>query len=331
LDAFDEDSVQCAVDYLVEAGALEEVGVVYTGELSPAEGRRFQSQIAFFSNFVYPGGSLRRQTFEDAVHIGHEYQVRMKRAHAAIFGLSRIGSQLIRALVLAGLGKVTAVDSGTVGDAEVYSDAWFTSEQEGITRREAAYHLAAAVDPSVEVATAAYPSDSAGFSALLADVDFAVLCPDYYNPAEYDTFNQSALATKVPWTSARVSGFEFHIGPTIIPFETPCYKCYDLRQKSNLPDFAEYEVVEEFLKSGRLRATALAICPGAGLLALEVLKAITWFTAPATCAHLYSLSLLTMESKLHPVLKVPRCPACSRTVTRPTIHAWQQSRIEGLS
>ena len=119
------------------------------------------------------------------------------------------------------------------------------------------------------------------------------------------------------------------MGPTIVPYETACYECFNLRQKSNVPDIAEYQVVEQFQRTNRLSSDWLAFTPGAGLLALEVLKAITWFMPPAGYAHLYSLNLLTMESKRHPVLKIPRCPACGRPAQpRPTIRAWQQSTVE---
>jgi bacteriocin biosynthesis cyclodehydratase domain-containing protein len=195
-----------------------------------------------------------------------------------------------------------------------------------MNRAEAARCLAMSLNPAVKFEAVSEPIESAGLQESLAKTDFAVLCRDDFNPAEYEAFNHAALASKTSWTSARMSGFEFQIGPTIIPFETACFQCFDLRQKSNVPDFAEYKIVEDFLKKDRLRAESLAFTPGVGLLALEVLKAITWFMAPATRAHLYSLNLLTMESKLHPILKIPRCPACGRPAKpRPTIHAWQQS------
>jgi bacteriocin biosynthesis cyclodehydratase domain-containing protein len=134
------------------------------------------------------------------------------------------------------------------------------------------------------------------------------------------------------WTSARFAGFEFHIGPTVIPGETPCYECFRLRINSNVPDYSEHMLLEEYRKHHRLREATLAFTPAAGLLALEVLKGVTWFAAPATYAHLYVLNLLTMQSELHPILKIPRCPTCGRpAMPRPTIHAWQQTQKDPLS
>lgn len=107
------------------------------------------------------------------------------------------------------------------------------------------------------------------------------------------------------WTSCRLFGFDFDIGPTVIPHSTPCFHCFDLRQKSNLPDYEEHLVLEGLLKQNQLRCGALAVTPGIGLVALEVVKALTHFMEPASYAHLCSLNLLTLELKRLPVLKIP--------------------------
>jgi bacteriocin biosynthesis cyclodehydratase domain-containing protein len=329
LETVGEESVHEALRYLLEAGALERAVTGDSGPMPSTEMRRYQPQIAFLSHFVAPAEVPGGEFGPGMPRSGLEYQERIQQAHVVVFGVGRLGSQLIRALVLAGVGKITAVDSEPVSDAELKSDSWFTVDQEGHNRAEAACRLAAIANPEVHIQAAPEPAEIGELQERLVDSDFAILCRDHFNPAEYEMFNLAALATKKSWTSARIAGFEFQIGPTVIPFQTACYRCFDLRQKSNLPDLAEYEILENFLKKDRLRPEALAFTPGTGLVALEVLKAITWFMAPATCSHLFTLDLLTMESKLHPVLKIPRCPACGRPAqARPTIHAWQQSHIE---
>jgi bacteriocin biosynthesis cyclodehydratase domain-containing protein len=323
LDGFNEETVGETLDYLLNAGALERVGQNHNGILSAAEAQRFQPQISFLSHFIAPAGV---PAADSVPRSGLEYQERIKRSRVKVFGLGRLGSPLVRALTLAGVGEITGIDSEQVGDRDLNSDAWFTTDHARMNRAEAARCLAMSLNPAVKFEAVSEPIESAELQESLAKTDFAVLCRDDFNPAEYEAFNHAALASKTSWTSARMSGFEFQIGPTVIPFETACFQCFDLRQKSNVPDFAEYKIVEDFLKKDRLRPESLAFTPGVGLLALEVLKAITWFMAPATRAHLYSLNLLTMESKLHPILKIPRCPACGRPAKpRPTIHAWQQS------
>jgi molybdopterin-synthase adenylyltransferase len=329
LGSFSEDSVLHALGYLLEKGALEPADADEDETLSPSKAARYHSQTAFFSHFAVPEQKPGQDSLPGMPKSGLDYQDRVRQAHIVVFGLGRIGSQLVRSLALAGIGKITAVDSDPVDEADLSCDAWFSADQRGASRAEAVCRLVADANSDTRIEAAPEAADMDRLQALLADSDFGVLCRDDFNPAEYETFNQAALAAKKSWTSARLAGFEFQIGPTVIPFQTACYQCLDLRQKSNLPDFDEYVVVEEFLKKHHLRREALAFTPGAGLVALEVLKAITWFMAPATSSHLYTLNLLTMESKLHPVLKIPRCPACGRPgQPRPTIHAWQQSAVE---
>lgn len=326
-----EEAVHQALEYLLEVGALEPAAPD-AGPLSPAEIKRHQPQVAFFDQFVAPDGTPSVGSWPGYPRSGLEYQARLKQAHVTVLGLGRLGSQLVHALALAGVGTITAVDSEPVGEVETSCDSWFSAEWAGLPRSEAARRMVSTTNPDVALVAAPEPSQPGELRALLADSDVAVLCRDDINPTEYEALNAAALAARTTWTSARLSGLELQIGPTVVPFETACYTCFDLRRKSNLADLGEYRIVEEFLRRHRLRPTMLAFTPGANLLALEVLKALTWFMAPATCAHLYSLNLMTMESKLHPVLKLPRCTACGRPAQpRPTIHAWQQSAASGLA
>jgi molybdopterin-synthase adenylyltransferase len=336
LDDVGEEAVHEALERLLEAGALERADAgtetEHATSLPPAERERLRSQIAFFSHFVVPPGTPGTEAQSDLPRSGLEYQARLARARVLVVGLGRLGSHLARALACAGVGTLSLVDSSIVSETDLQADAWFTRELTGRHRAEAVRDLIDALNPAVRVSLAQEPADLDAWRALLAGVDFAVLCRDDVNPAEYDVFNRAALASKTTWTSARLSGFELHIGPTVLPYETACYTCFDLRQKSHVPDIAEHHIVEAFQKTGRLRPEALAFTPGTGLLALEVLKAISWFMPPATYAHLYVLNLLTMESTLHPVLKLPRCAACGRPAKpRPTIHTWQQSHLDPVS
>jgi thiazole/oxazole-forming peptide maturase SagC family component len=327
LSSFGEDSVKGTLEYLLKVGALERANTVIDTSFTTVELGRYRPQISFLSHFVASDQTTNAGSSQTLPMSGLDYQKRIQQTHVTVFGVGRIGSQLIRSLVVAGVGKITAVDNEQVGEADIYSDAWFTADQEGGNRAEAVQHLAISSNPAVQVEAVPEPADRETLEAILARSDFAVLCHDHFNPVQYEMFNQAALIVKKSWTSARLSGFEFQIGPTIIPFQTSCYLCFDLRYKSNLQDFTEYQMVEDFLKMNRLQNEALAFTPGVGLLALEVLKAITWFMAPATCSHLYTMNLLTLESKLHPVLKIPRCSSCGRpSQSRPTIHAWQTSK-----
>jgi bacteriocin biosynthesis cyclodehydratase domain-containing protein len=321
----EEQAVGVVVGYLVGIGVLRVVTDRANGALSPDERRRLRSQIAFLEHFVPPDPPPGVADQNGDPRSGAEFQHRLRQARVVILGLGRIGSNLLRDLVLAGVGAVVGVDAEPVGEHDVGSDAWFTAEHAGRARSEAAIELVAATSTAVEYRPAPEPTDSAALAALLGSGTFTVLCRDGYRPSEYRAVNRAALERAVPWTSARLTGLEFEIGPTVLPGHTACFECADLRQKSNLGDLAEHRIVEEFLDTGRLHPEVPAFTPGVSLLSLEVIKALSWFAAPVTCSSLYTLDLLRMQSRLHPVLKLPRCAVCGRPArARPTIHAWQQ-------
>jgi bacteriocin biosynthesis cyclodehydratase domain-containing protein len=172
-------------------------------------------------------------------------------------------------------------------------------------------------------------TDEAVLERTLAASSFAVVCTDVHDPGLLERVNRLALAHRLPWTTARALGLEFRIGPTILPGETACHTCLTLRIASNAPSEREHRLVEDWQRTARLKPVALALTPGVDLLVLEVVKAITWFTAPACYGHLYTLDLVTMEGRRRPVLRIPRCPDCGRPAAgRPTINAWQQSAPE---
>jgi bacteriocin biosynthesis cyclodehydratase domain-containing protein len=333
LASFGQEAVHDSLQRLVEGNVLELADQRGTGILLPEEGRRFRRQIAFFSHFVAPFDTgTNCSPVGELPRKGIEFQEYLRRARVIIFGMGRLGSQLVRSLAVAGVGTITAVDSETLVEDDLANDAGFTAQLLGVNRAEATGRMLGEFDATLTFRAVPEPINHAALLQLLSDYNFAVLCPDIYDPNDYEEFNRAAMAAKITWTSARLAGFEFHVGPTVIPGQTSCYECLRLRVNSNVLDYDEHVLLENSRKHSKLPEEALAITPGAGLLALEVVKALTWFTPPATCSHLYSLNLLTLQSELHPILKIPRCPVCGRSaMPRPTIHAWQQTRVDPLS
>jgi bacteriocin biosynthesis cyclodehydratase domain-containing protein len=322
---FGEERVMDVLNQLNEAAVLEDTTQTSSGLLSQAERLHYQEQVTFFSHFaspVKPGTSV---PWPDVPGTGLEYQERLKQARVAIFGLGRLGSRLVRELALAGVGQITGIDNDQVSAGDINSGAWYSAEHLGNARCDATHELVSGCNPWVEFLAIAKTIGSIDeIASLLTDHEFAILSRDHFNPEEYDRFNQACLQKNVHWTSCRIIGFEFNIGPTVIPYETPCYKCFDLRQKGNLTDYEEYLLLENFLKTNTLHSGMLNVIPGIGLTALEVIKELTLFVEPATYAHLYSVNLLSLESRRHPILKIPRCTHCGRpSQGQPTIQVWQ--------
>jgi bacteriocin biosynthesis cyclodehydratase domain-containing protein len=284
--------------------------------------------LTFFSHFTTAAQIAAPAGDYGIPHSALEYQEMLKQARLAVFGLGRLGSSLVQKLALAGVGAIRGVDDGFISAEDVQAGV-YRACMLGESRVKALQTLVAEVNPWVEFSPASQAVQTLDeICSLLRGSTFAILSADAFNPGYYELFNQACLAENVPWTSCRLLGFEFLLGPTVIPHQTSCFKCFDLRQKGNLTDYQEYLLLEEYLRSSPLHSGALAITPGIDLAALEVLKALTRFMQPATYSHLYSLNLLSMESKRHPILKLPRCPHCGRSArNHPAIELWQPELI----
>ncbi len=88
------------------------------------------------------------------------------------------------------------------------------------------------------------------WEALIRDLDMLVVTlqgPILFHPW-LEHVNAAALALGIPWTSvALLDGEAVHIGPTIRPGVTACYKCFELRLKSNLVFYEENERFEQHI------------------------------------------------------------------------------------
>lgn len=328
LPAFDAAQIAPTLEALDAAGLLDHPDPHLLEAFSSEELQRYEEQLTFFSHFVASSLNGDTSLWPDIPKHELEYQHKLKEASIAVFGLGRLGSQLVRALTLSGVGRITGVEAGNVSLADLDGGGWFLPEHIGAGRAEALASLVEHTNPWV-----AYSPVGDWFHSvdevvtLLGEHSFAILCTDHYNADDYETFNIACQTTGTNWTSCRVNGFELSIGPSIIPRKTPCYKCFQLRLLSNIDDVNEHKILENYSRNGKLRSGALTITPGVEITALEVIKAITFFMEPSTYAHFFTLNLLTLEARLHPILKLPRCPHCGRaTQARPTIHVWQQIR-----
>lgn len=127
--------------------------------------------------------------------------------------------------------------------------------------------------------------------------------------------NSVSLTLQRPWTSCTVYGEKGLVGPTVVPGQTACYTCLRLRRSSNLVHYDEFTRFETYVeehpglqkRSGALTATLSVV---AHLCVVELVKLITGIAPVQTAGGQISFNPLTMEMKVHPVLKLPRCPQC---------------------
>jgi bacteriocin biosynthesis cyclodehydratase domain-containing protein len=158
-----------------------------------------------------------------------------------------------------------------------------------------------------------------------AEVELVVVAPA---PDELDMlpgWNRLALSRELRWLAVRpFDGRMTAIGPLVLPGESCCYECVLLRRAANVDygdDLADIEVTPE----------AATADPAFDALShgIAVHVALRWVvgrdsTLPGV--------MFTVEARPrpsigeHPVLRVPRCPACSSAERLAAPLPWHEAR-----
>jgi bacteriocin biosynthesis cyclodehydratase domain-containing protein len=142
----------------------------------------------------------------------------------------------------------------------------------------------------------------------------AVFAVSSVNPLEVRAFNRICLRHRIPWIHAAVDGPSLLIGPTFIPFRSPCYECLEARALMKMRDSASYQRYKSALLEGRVVGTGAPLDSALGsilssLTAFEALNFLLTGTSFTVC-KLLAMYLPTMEFTFNDVLRLPGCAAC---------------------
>jgi bacteriocin biosynthesis cyclodehydratase domain-containing protein len=313
-------AIRDLVDDFITRGLLDESPRDPVDGTGAAEVARYAVQRRFFANFqaVTEESQDPGATPDDADAL----QRRLARATVLIAGLGRVGSRVARALAAAGVGTIVGADRRAVTEVDLADSTYVTGEL-GKPRADALGEQLAAATPFVNYSAPAAPLFEDGLAHLPAGVDMAVLAEDGFDPDHHGALNRACLDAKIPWIGYRSFRTRIEIGPMVIPFETACYHCYELRRLSNSADFAieldlQQRLAETGSELGRPNVTL-----GSDVLALEVIKTLTHFATAATYGSVYVMDIVSLESRVHPLLKIPRCPECGVSASKPAANVWR--------
>ena len=146
-------------------------------------------------------------------------------------------------------------------------------------------------------------------------------CADKYDAQVALHLNEIAIEFGLPYLPYRNALTHIDIGPLVVPGQTPCLQCCDIRRQAVLlPPEREAE----------LRAVpALPFPVGIEAMCLELLRWLSGISLPVTISKLQRLDLISGTTTLHTVLRVPRCPSCGPRPKRPQLKHWdgQESEI----
>jgi bacteriocin biosynthesis cyclodehydratase domain-containing protein len=230
----------------------------------------------------------------------------LEQARVGVVGSGAVAAAVSRNLEGCGVGEVRSPPA----DAVARSVAHITP-------------VSATGAPAAQGASAQAPAStngSVGLAQVIKDMSLMVAALDHLDPDLLELLNAECLDHSVPLLPVVLVGWEGHLGPTCIPGQTACVRCASLRAKSNLSRYQEYLLYEDTMRRrpgerpfGRLPHFPEVL---AGLAATEVVKMITHCYPTATHGRVLVIDLLTSDTESHDVLRVPRCPACSRVARR---------------
>ncbi len=140
------------------------------------------------------------------------------------------------------------------------------------------------------------------------------------NPLEMRAFNRISLHYRIPWIHAAMDGPFLFIGPTFIPFCSPCYECLEMRLIMNMRESAGYQRYKKAIVEGRVSGIGAPLDSvlGAMLASLTAFEALNFLLTGSsfTVGKMLSIYLPTMEFAFNEILRLPGCPACSTTPER---------------
>jgi adenylyltransferase/sulfurtransferase len=246
-------------------------------------------------------------------------QARLAQATVAVFGLGGAGTAACLALAGAHVGNLRCIDAARVLPSDPVMAPAFSADSVGRPRAQvvAAMVKAAAPDVNVTACTDVLETEDAVLGAIEGS-DFVVCCIDPGLASLVYKVNRACLRAGIGWTACSASAFEGVVGPTIVPFGTACWLCYQMREAAcaDRPEDALAHL--EFLDARRTDDSGVRENSpfGAGavgnLAALEAFKTLSGVVDPVSVGHIVVLDFLRLTTARHRVLRKPDCPACSR-------------------
>lgn len=306
---FPEEDVIAALKRLFDRGLIEDASQF---EVTVEGTQGYEAQITFFSI-----------THGD----GRVAQDLLRQARVVVFGLGKIGSHAVASLARAGVGYIVGVDAAKVDSSLPICSGLYRPVDVGRQRCEVAQERLVEMSPNtIFKAFPVKAKDISQIAGLIGESSLVLVCEDSPAVDIYRLVNQAALEQGIRWLRASLEGFEAQLGPCVIPYETACHTCYELRVKGNWTNYDENLAFEKYLSSGQQTGDYGCLAPISGFLgnlaALETLKFLTGFSNPMTSGRAWTFNINTFEAESHEVLKLPRCPACGITRIIPSPALW---------
>lgn len=142
----------------------------------------------------------------------------------------------------------------------------------------------------------------------------------------FPMLNKYAIKNNVSLLLGGIEGKNAHLGPLIIPGETACYNCVEIRKENNLPNLSEYQLFKSRIHDVKINQVKAAnpiaqyyMCTS---IFFDAIKFLAKAQMPATYQHVNIYDTDKQKIESHYLVKVPLCDLCGAHSVKPFSKIW---------
>lgn len=250
-----------------------------------------------FTKFPFKKKKLRDSKKEKKIG---EYSV-------TLIGIGWIGSFVLESLLQAGLRKITIIDNMKVTKDDINLGAYYGKDI-GNKRYEALTNKPNILTHQNNLKWISEELTLISPDTITRNSDLVILCTDSPSISSHNYVNNICLNNDIKWLSSRLCHTRGEIGPTVMPYKTACYKCYEYR----LASCKEARIVPREIKepNQHIASSNMLTRIIAGYTAHEALCVVTSSNQSSTLGAVLHIHPMNYIVSLHRVFRIPNCPTC---------------------
>jgi molybdopterin-synthase adenylyltransferase len=226
---------------------------------------------------------------------------RLNSKRIRIFGVNHISLRLAAGLRTSGADGLELFDLPLLRNEALFTDAGELKED---LRRDSSFTLRP-------------------FSGDLnpESLDCLIVTSDRGCTEQLRAWNEFCVLHRIQYYPVMLQDLVGYIGPMVLPGESPCFECLRSRQNAHMMDFGSRRAVEAaFIEEQTVGGFHPSMASILGdIAALEITKHFGLGNNLGKVGTVIEVNLLAPEMKARRILKLPRCPVCSRLNRTPSV------------
>ncbi len=302
-----EDTIQVLCDHFV----IEDGNAIEKTKIPKEELEKYSNMVDFlslFSEHLLPSGEKASK---------YDLFRSLQEKTCLVYGLCRVGSQLVLELAKSGIKNLVLCDDSLIDGTDKIP---VFSGQEGISKAEAMKNYLVKSKYNIDVKVV---PEQLGH---LENIDILIYSEDIPTSEELRKINKYCIDNNISWINLKIGELKFQVGPLVVPNETACYECATNRINGNLNYYEEEKAYENYKnlekENVKVFMNDMFINIAVNITVWEVVKYLTKIYSAVSTGRIIFFDGLSMELSTSNILKMPKCPACSKREKQPFIEPY---------